>query len=126
MQMNKIDFQRIVCLKKDLIELSQWIETIEGINDELVYLKLLEPQFIKSNKIALAILGFRRKNTLTMGVLCQYEQELKKELEYGKRDYDLERAREHEKRRDKLSLITREFALLKKAIYSRLISSKSP
>ncbi len=123
MSMNKTDFQRIVCLKKDLIELSQWIGSIEAINDELEYLKLLEPQLIKSNEIALTILGFRRKNTLTMGALCQYEQELKKELEYGKRDYDLERAREHEKRRDKFSQITREFIFLKKSIYSRLLSN---
>ena len=113
----KIDAHRILCIKKDLIELSQWIETLESINSELDYLKLIEQQLIKRGSIQINLQGLRRKNTLVMGSFCQYEQELIKELEYGKREYDLARAKEHEKKRDHYSVLINEFRDLKKIIY---------
>ena len=116
----KIDAHRILCIKKDLIELSQWIETLESINSELDYLKLIEQQLIKSGSIQINLQGLRRKSILVMGSLCQYEQELRKELEYGKREYDLVRAKEHEKKRDHYSVLINEFRDLKKIIYINL------
>ena len=116
----KIDAHRILCIKKDLIELSQWIDTSENIHVELDHLKVIEKQLIKNNTIQINLQGLRRKNTLIMGSFCQYEQELIKELEYGKREYDLARAKEHEKKRDHYSVLINEFRDLKKIIYINL------
>jgi len=122
MPVNRIESNRVLCIKKDLIELSNWIENIEGFNDELVYLKLIEAQIVKNDAIAMRILSFRRKNTLTMGAFCKYEQELKKELEYGQRNYDISRAKMHEKKREEFIKITRGFNRLKQTIYNQMVT----
>ncbi len=116
----KIEAHRKLCIKKDLIELSQWIDTIENINAELDHLKLIEKQLIQNNTIRIHFQGLRRKNTLVMGSLCQYEQELRKEFEYGKQEYDLARAKEHENRKDHYSALILEFRKLKRIIYENL------
>ncbi|WP_416441600.1 hypothetical protein ACH3O9_14315 [Leeuwenhoekiella sp. A16] len=116
----KNDAHRKLCIKKDLIELSQWIDTIENINAEFDHLKLIEKQLIQNNTIRIHLQGLRRKNTLVMGSFCQYEQELRKEFIYGKQEYDLARAKEHEKRRDHYSVLIHEFRKLKRIIYENL------
>ncbi|GGX06599.1 hypothetical protein [Aquimarina muelleri] len=116
----KIDTQRRLCIKKDLIELSQWIDMLSTINDELDLLKIIEKQLLKTSRIEANLQALRRKNTLIMGVLCKYEQELNKEYEYGKREYDIIRAKEHEKKRDIYSVLIQEFFQLKKMIYHNL------
>jgi len=116
----KIDVQRRLCIRKDLIELSQWIDILSNVNEELGYLKLIENQLLKNNSIEGNLQGMRRKNTLLMGMLCKYEQELNTEYEYGKREYDLTRAKEHEKKREIHSMFIQEFNQLKKEIYHKL------
>ncbi|WP_194852265.1 hypothetical protein [Nonlabens antarcticus] len=113
----KIDAYRRLCIKKDLIELSQWMDSIEHFNIEMDHLKLIEKQLLKTVSIENQLQGMRRKNTLVMGSLCQYEQELKKEIEFGKRDYDIARAKEHEKRRDQYMMLITEFRQLKNNVY---------
>ncbi|RKS53396.1 hypothetical protein BC962_1646 [Gillisia mitskevichiae] len=113
----KTDVHRKLCIRKDLIELSQWIDILSNINEEVDYLKLIEKQLLKNNSINVNLQGLRRKNTLLMGMLCKYEQELNTEYEYGKNEYNLMRAKEHEKRRDVHAAFIQEFTLLKREIY---------
>jgi len=117
----KTDAHRRLCIKKDLIELSQWIDTLSHINDEISSLKLIEKQFLKDSILEIKLQGLRRKNTLIMGLLCKYEQELKTEYEYGKQEYNVTRAKAHEKKRDVHAAFIEEFTLLKKGIYSKLL-----
>lgn len=116
----KIDAHRRLCIKKDLIELGQWIDRLSNINIEFNYLKLIEKQLIKDSRIEMDVLSLRRKNTLLMGLLCKYEQELKTEYEYGKIEYDLTRAKVHEKKRAVHAAFIQEFAQLKNGIYQKL------
>lgn len=116
----KTNEHRRLCIKKDLIELSQWIDTLSNINVELGYLILIEKQLLKENSIDVDLHSFRRKNTLLMGMLCRYEQELKTEYEYGKIEYNVTRAKEHEKKRDINNAYILEFTQLKKRIYTKL------
>ncbi|WP_034260449.1 hypothetical protein [Altibacter lentus] len=111
---------RRLCIKKDLIELSQWIDTLSSINVELGYLILIDKQLIKDNSITVDLQGLRRKNTLLMGTLCRYEQELNTEYEFGKKEYNVTRAKEHEKKRDVNSAFIQEFTQLKKRMYIKL------
>ncbi len=103
-----------------MIELSQWIDTLENINKELDYQSIIEKQLLKHSNIAQNLQGLRRKNTLIMASLCQYEQLLQKEIEFGKREYDVTRLKEHEKKRDGYVLLTKEFQSLKSLIYQHL------
>jgi hypothetical protein len=116
----KTDAHRRLCIKKDLIELGQWIDMLSNINIEFNYLKLIEKQLLKDSRIEIDVLSLRRKNTLLMGLLCKYEQELKTEYEYGKIEYDVKRAKVHEKKRAVHSAFIQEFAQLKNGIYQKL------
>lgn len=119
----KADVQRKLCIRKDLIEMSQWIDILSNINEELDYLKLIEKQLLKNNSIDVSLQALRRKNTLLMGMLCKYEQELNTEHEYGKSEYNLTRAKEHEKKRDVHSRFIQEFNQIKKGIYDKLVKA---
>ena len=116
----KTDAQRRLCIKKDLIELSQWIDTLSNINEEVSSLKLIEKQLLKDSILEMKLQGLRRKNTLVMGMLCKYEQELKTEYDYGKKEYNVTRAKEHEKKRDVHAAFIQEFTQLRKGIYLKL------
>lgn len=118
------DAQRKLCIKKDLIELSQWIEALENINTELDYLSAIDKQFLGNRSVSSNIQMIRRKNIGNMGSLCQYEQQLRKEFEFGKREYDVSRAKEHEKKRDQYSTIIIDFEQLKIIIYNNLLKYK--
>ena len=112
--------QRKLCIKKDLIELSQWMEHIEHFNADLDALKTIEKQMLHNPAIERTLVGLRRKNTLVMGSLCKYERELNKEFEFSKRAYDLQRAKEHEKRRDHYTDIVKDFQNIKNLCYKEL------
>ena len=116
----KTDVHRRLCIKKDLIELSQWIDILSSINVELDYLKLIEKQLIKQSSIEMDLQTLRRKNTLLMGMLCKYEQELNTEHEYGKVEYNVKRAKEHEKKREVHVSFIQEFTRLKLVIYQKI------
>lgn len=120
----KNDAQRKLCIKKDLIELSQWLEMLENINSELDCLIAIDKQFLTQRSVSSIIQMIRRKNIGTMGAFCQYEQQLRKEFEYGKREYDVTRAKEHEKKRDQYATLIIEFGQLKKTTYINLLKYK--
>lgn len=115
-----VNSHRRLSIKKDLIELSHWIDMLTNNNTEIGYLKLIGKQLIKEYSVEANLQGLRRKNILLMGVLCKYEQELRIEYEYGKREYNVTRAKEHEKKRDAHSAFTQEFTQFKKGIYQKL------
>lgn len=112
--------QRKLCIKKDLIELSQWMEHIEHFNTDLDALKTIEKQMLHDPVIERNLVGLRRKNTLVMGSLCKYEKELNKEFEYGKRAYDIQRAKEHEKRRGYYAELMEDFQNIKNICFKEL------
>lgn len=119
-----IDDHRKLCIKKDLIELNDWIETLSIINEEIDYLHVLEKNLIKDHSLQLSLKSLRRKNTLLMAIHCKYEKSLKTEYEYGKEAYDFRRAKEHEKKRITHSAFTIEFSVLKKKFYQKLCNYK--
>ena len=77
---NTTQEQRKLFIKKDLIELSQWIDMLEAINVELDNIEKLEAHVIHNKSLLFAIQALRRKNTLLNGAFCRYEQQLLQEL----------------------------------------------
>lgn len=116
-----LESKRRLFLQKDLFELSQWMDDIEFIHKELNAISIIEKQLIKKTSIALKTQGLRRKNTLTMSVLCKYEQTLKNEIEYPKNDYDIKRSKEHEKQRELFSDLISDYRKLKTEVNTFLI-----
>ncbi|WP_299780955.1 hypothetical protein [uncultured Formosa sp.] len=120
----KVDENRRLFIKKDIQEISQWTDDLEYKNIEINAFSMLNRQLIMSEKIQQSIQQFRRRNTLTMGELCKYEQHLRQELEFGKNEYDINRAKLHEKRRVEYILLTKEYRALKTDIYNQLTQYK--
>tara|TARA_R100000935_G_scaffold15425_2_gene30824 strand:- start:44840 stop:45148 length:309 start_codon:yes stop_codon:yes gene_type:complete len=96
------------------------MDTVTKINTEIDYLKIIGQQLIKDQNAEAMLQGLRRKNTLLLAMLCKYEQELKTEYEYGKREYNVSRAKEHEKKRGVHIAFIQEFTQFKKGIYQKL------
>lgn len=117
---HKINLQRRLFIKKDLSELSLWINTLVFFNSELDNLNIIEKQLIRNPSISSTIQGLRRKNILTMATLCKYEQDLKTEFEYGKNEYDQARAKIHEIKRDQYTQLIGEHNAFKNQIYKVL------
>lgn len=111
-----IESKRRLLLQKDLFELLQWMDEIEFIHTELNTFTIIEKQLIKKTSMTLKIQDLRRKNTLIMSVLCKYEQLIKNEIEYGKQDYDIKRSKEHEKQRELLLSLVKEYRCLNSEI----------
>lgn len=120
----KIDAHRRLCIKKDLIELNMWIDTLTILNTELSQLLVIEKQLLQNITIETTLLGVRRKNTLVLAALCKYEQGLNSEYEYGKVIYDVKRAKEHEKKRDSYTELMHDFYALRKSVYTMLSTYK--
>src|SRR5690606_14401624 len=119
-----IESNRRLFLQKDLFDLLQWIEHIEHIDTELNAFSTLNKHLLKNQATALKIQTIRRKNTLTMRLLCKYEQYIKRDIEYGKDDYDLKKTKEHEKHRALIKDMDKEFRQLKFTIYQMLSQFK--
>jgi len=120
LSIHKIDTHRRLCIQKDLSELSLWIDMLEYFNDELNYFSVIEKQLIHNTSVSTAIQAIRRKNVLSMATLCKYEQELKKEYEYGKVEYDLPRSKVHEQKRDNYLKFLKEYNTFKNQFYTIL------
>ncbi|WCO03392.1 hypothetical protein [Psychroserpens ponticola] len=101
-------------------ELCLWIDMLEYVNTELNHFNSVEKQLIHNTSISTAIQAIRRKNVLNMATLCKYEQELKKEYEYGKVEYDLTRSKIHEQKRDNYLKYIKEFNAFKNQFYAIL------
>ena len=64
-----------------------WGRLLEDINEELGDLIKLEKQMINNLKLAGILQALRRDVILCTAGFCKFEQELQKELEYGKNEY---------------------------------------
>ncbi|WP_299246974.1 hypothetical protein [uncultured Lacinutrix sp.] len=118
--LHKIDLHRRLCIKKDLNEVCYWHNVLEAFNTELDHLSVIEKQLIKNVSVSSTILAMRRKNVMLMASLCKYEQELNRELEYGTTEYDLNRLKVHEQRRDSYVLLIERFNIFKNQFYTLL------
>ncbi len=116
----KINAHRRLCIKKDLIELSYWIDTLSDINVEIDHLFQIEKTLLKDYNVQNTLQSLRRKNTLLMGMLCKYEGKLATEYEYGKEEYTVSRAKDHEIKRDLHTTFSKEFTQFRKNIYQKL------
>lgn len=113
----KIDLHRRICLNKDLSELCSWLTMLEAFNLELDSLSIIEKQLICNTSVFNEIKAIRRKNVLSMANLCKYEQELIREIEYGKEEYSVSRVKLHNQKRDSYMLLLENYNTFKNNFY---------
>ena len=90
---------------------------MECFNSELDHLAIIEKQLLKITSVSGALQAIRRKNVLHMANLCKYEQELKAEYEYGQIEYDINRLKVHEQKRENYVKLLEEFNKFKNQFY---------
>jgi hypothetical protein len=115
-----VELQRKICIKKDVMEIRSWLQVIENNSTTLTHFIALEKQLIREQEVAIALMGLRRKNTLVMGAICKYEQELKKEFIYGKTVYDQQRSLIHERKRDSFNELQEQHSNLNDLVFNKL------
>ncbi|MCB0462666.1 MAG: hypothetical protein R2816_06745 [Flavobacteriaceae bacterium] len=120
----KLDTQRRLFIKKDLEELNLWISSLENFNVELDHFSAIEKQLIRDHSTLSLIQGLRRRNVLCMAMLCKYNQELTTEYDYGKTEYNLSRAKIHDKKREQFLEHLKEFNSFKNNFYKLLMKYK--
>ncbi|WP_304038642.1 hypothetical protein [Mesonia mobilis] len=118
--LDKMSANKVLCLKKDLIELQHWQNKLEENHQELDAINRIQKQIIQESEIANKIQKVRRENTLSFASFCKYEQELLKEMEYAHGNYDLTIAKNHEKKRAEFISVEKSFYELKLKFYKRL------
>ncbi|MDN3593506.1 hypothetical protein [Zunongwangia endophytica] len=115
---------RELCIKKDLREIAMWELFLEEINDELGDLLKLEKGILNDLRLAGNLQGMRREVILCTAGLCKFEQELKKELEYGKNEYGDQHINLYEMHRKRYLRISEKYFLLKKDMLKRVLERK--
>jgi len=121
---HKIENQRRLCIQKDLKELNLWLSVLEQFNNKLDCFNTIEKQLIQSESVGHMIKVLRRKNVLIMGTFCKYSQELKNEFEFGKTEYNVVRAKWHEKKREEFKALRQECTAFEWHIYKLLMRYK--
>lgn len=111
---------RRLCIKKDITELNLWTTILEGFNTELDHFAIIEKQLVKKISASKKIQAIRRSIVLTMANICKYEQGLKIEYEYGKIEYDANRLKAHEHKRDNYLKLVDEYQRFKDQFYTIL------
>lgn len=101
-----------------------WELFLEDINEELGDLLKLEKLMINDLKLAGNLQGMRREVILCTAGLCKFEQDLKKELEYGKSEYGDQHINLYERHRRRYLRIFEKYLLLKKSVHKRLPERK--
>lgn len=118
------ELNRKLFIKKDILEVRQWIQSLEDNNLLLSHFLNLEKQLIQQPTIAAGIITFRSKNTLTIGQMCKYELELKQEFDNGSATYDQQRALLHEKKRSLFKDLNKEQSQLSNKVFEKLLLLK--
>ena len=101
-----------------------WGRLLEDINEELGDLIKLEKQMINNLKLAGTLQALRRDVILCTAGFCKFEQELQKELEYGKNEYGDLHIQLIEKHRMRYLKIVENLAMLRRNVHQRLLEKR--
>ncbi|MBC7000488.1 hypothetical protein [Cytophaga sp. FL35] len=109
-----------LCLERDYYDVKWWTVQLEQINRELDSLMEIETTLLNRSEISMSLLGLRRKNTLVLRKLYQFEIDLKKEKEYGKKLYDVGILRAYQNSRKLFQEILAEYKTAMTLIFDEL------
>ncbi|MAU70582.1 MAG: hypothetical protein CML04_00665 [Pseudozobellia sp.] len=109
-----------LCLERDYYDVKWWTVQLEQINRELDSLMEIETTLLNRSEISMFLLGLRRKNTLVLRKLYQFEIDLKKEKEYGKKLYDVSILRAYQNSRKLFQEILAEYKTAMTLIFDEL------
>ncbi|MBW8200633.1 MULTISPECIES: hypothetical protein [Flagellimonas] len=107
--------------KKDKLEITNWTETMEGINEELQYLIQLEKRFLGNPSMHQRLLVIQRENQLRLGTLYRYERTMLNAIECDTMECDAYYLNTHEKNRDGYMGHLKSYAQMKLLLFSKIL-----
>lgn len=117
--MNESDYG--IILKKDIAELTTWLEHLDAISEVTEYLLELEDQILHDSIIYTELQAMRDRNDSISADLYRYELKIMSCIECNDMQYDAEKLHSHEKRRHDYSNFLREYRELKKRILTKIL-----
>ncbi|RPG29356.1 hypothetical protein [Flagellimonas sp.] len=112
--------------KKDKLEITNWTETMEGINEELQYLIQLEKRFLGNPSMHQRLLVVQRENQLRLGTLYRYERTMVNAIECDTMECDAYYLNTHEKNRDGYMNHLQSYTQLKLQLLSKILGRFKP
>ncbi len=107
--------------KKDKLEISNWTENLELINEELQYLIQLEKRLLGNPSVHQRLLAIQRENQLRLGTLYRYERTMVNAIECDTVECDAYYLNTHEKNRDGYMNHIKTFTKLKLFLLSKIL-----
>jgi len=107
--------------KKDKLEITNWTETMEGINEELQYLIQLEKRLLGNPSINQRLLVVQRENQLRLGTLYRYERTMLNAIECDTMECDAYYLNTHEKNRDGYMDHIKSYSQVKLLLFSKIL-----
>lgn len=107
--------------KKDKLEISNWTENLELVNEELQYLIPLERRLLGNPSIHQRLLGIQRENQLRLGTLYRYERTMINAIECDTVECDAYYLNTHEKNRDGYMNHIKNYTKLKLFLLSKIL-----
>ncbi len=110
-----------IIVKKDKLEISNWTETMELINNELQYLIPLEKRLLGNPSVHQSLLAIQRENQLRLGTLYRYERTMINAIECDTTECDAYYLNTHEKNRDGYMDHIKTYTKIKAILFSKIL-----
>lgn len=107
--------------KKDKLEITNWTETMEWINEELQHLIPLEKRLLGNPSLHQRLLVLQRENQLRLANLYRYERNMANAIECDTMECDAYYLNTHEKNRDGYMNHLKEYNQLKLLLLSKML-----
>lgn len=89
-----------IMMKKDKVEVGNWTEDLEYVNEELEYFLDIESRMLNNHEVYRQLHTLRRENQLKLGALYRYEVSMRKAIECDTTECDTYYLHNHEKNRN--------------------------
>ncbi|WP_421812688.1 hypothetical protein [Flagellimonas sp.] len=107
--------------KKDKLEITNWTETMEWVNEELQYLIPLEKRLLGNPLLHQRLLVVQRENQLRLANLYRYERNMANVIECDTMECDAYYLNTHEKNRDGYMNHLKNYNQLKFLLLSKIL-----
>ncbi|MBQ4913324.1 hypothetical protein J8L85_02660 [Maribacter sp. MMG018] len=110
-----------IMVKKDTLEVRNWTDHLEYINEELDYLLDIEDSMLNNSEIYAQLHAIRRENTIRLATLYRYQGTIKNAVECDTLQCDSYYLSTHEKNRSLYIEHIQKYRNIKSKILSKIL-----
>lgn len=111
----------LIMIKKDKVEINNWTDDLEYINEELDYLLDIEDRMLNDRQLYQKLHDLRRQNQLRLGELYRYESTMRNAIECDTTQCDTFYLHKHEKNRNIFVEHIKRYRNVKTKVLSRIV-----